>query len=143
MIVLEAKQVTKAYGGRPGLVRKQALGGIDLQVRAGSSSASKGRREAGRPLELGTLFLLPRVFGAAHTAFALKTVSNLIDLHLNIVGVGLMIGAAYLTDQTVYFLITRTAYVWQVTATWGGPNPAVTKKTERLFVFRQEAGSRY
>ncbi len=76
------------------------------------------RGEFGRVVsqELGTLFFLPVLFGAVHTAFALKTLSNLINLHLNIVGAGLMIGAAYLAAQTAYFLVTRAAYVRQVTA---------------------------
>lgn len=76
------------------------------------------KREFGRVVsqELGTLFFLPLAFGALHTAFALKTLSNLADLNLNIAGAGLMIGAAYVAAQSVYFLVTRSAYVRQVMA---------------------------
>jgi len=74
------------------------------------------RQEFGRMVsqELGTVFFLPLFFGALHTAFALKTLSNMIDLNLDIVTGGLMIGAAYLAAQGFYYLIARAAYVREV-----------------------------
>ncbi len=79
------------------------------------------RAEFGRVVsqELGMLFSVPLAFGALHTAFALKALGNLfggLSAQLDIVGAGVMIGVAYLVAQTLYFLVTRAAYVRQVTA---------------------------
>jgi len=74
------------------------------------------RREFTRVVsqELGALFFLPLLFGALHTAFALRVLTNLLNVNLNVVWAGAMIGGGYLVAQTAYFLVTRAAYVRQV-----------------------------
>jgi ABC-type oligopeptide transport system ATPase subunit len=54
-IVLEAKQVTKVYGGRRGLVRQQALDGVDLQVQAGEFIGIMGPSGSGKTTLLNIL----------------------------------------------------------------------------------------
>ncbi len=55
MIVLEAKQVTKVYGGRLGLVRYQALAGIDLRVGEGEFIGIMGPSGSGKTTLLNIL----------------------------------------------------------------------------------------
>lgn len=54
-IVLEARQVTKVYGGRRGLIRQQALDGVDLQVFAGEFIGIMGPSGSGKTTLLNIL----------------------------------------------------------------------------------------
>lgn len=53
--VLEAKQITKVYGGRLGLVRKQALNGIDLRISRGEFIGIMGPSGSGKTTLLNIL----------------------------------------------------------------------------------------
>ncbi|MGE5561388.1 MAG: FtsX-like permease family protein [Chloroflexota bacterium] len=64
--------------------------------------------------ELATVFFVPLLIGAVHTAFALKTLSNLLTKNLNIAGPGLVVGAVYLVAQIGYFLATKAGYMREV-----------------------------
>jgi putative ABC transport system permease protein len=62
--------------------------------------------------ELGTLFFLPLLVGFVHSAFALKTLRNLVSM--DIVKAGITVMTIYLASQAVYFWLTRTAYLKQL-----------------------------
>ena len=55
MKVIEAKQLTKVYGGRRGLVRQQALNGVDLEVDQGEFLGVMGPSGSGKTTLLNIL----------------------------------------------------------------------------------------
>ncbi|KEQ25336.1 ABC transporter permease [Paenibacillus tyrfis] len=63
-------------------------------------------------VQIGLLFLLPVVVGAAHAAFAYKTLANL--LSMNVWSYGAMVIFVYAVLQFLYFLLTRRAYMGQM-----------------------------
>ncbi|WP_163852990.1 ABC transporter permease [Paenibacillus elgii] len=63
-------------------------------------------------VQIGLLFLLPVVVGAAHAAFAYKTLANL--LSLNVWSYGAMVISVFALLQFGYFLLTRRAYMGQM-----------------------------
>lgn len=60
--------------------------------------------------ELAVLFFMPLVIGAVHTAFALKTLSNMLNANFYLIGPGVMIGLIFLAAQAVYFLLSAASY---------------------------------
>lgn len=63
-------------------------------------------------VQIGLLFLLPVVVGAAHAAFAYKTLANL--LSMNVWSYGAMVISVFALLQFGYFLLTRRAYMGQM-----------------------------
>ncbi|SCW70241.1 putative ABC transport system permease protein [Paenibacillus tianmuensis] len=63
-------------------------------------------------VQIGLLFLLPVVVGAAHAAFAYKTLANL--LSMNIWSYGALVISIFAVLQFGYFLLTRRAYMAQM-----------------------------
>lgn len=63
-------------------------------------------------VQIGLLFLLPVVVGAAHAAFAYKTLANL--LLTNLWSHGALVISIYAVLQFLYFLLTRRAYMSQM-----------------------------
>lgn len=64
--------------------------------------------------ELGVLFFLPIAIGAVHTAFALKTLSNLLTDRMDIVMAGSMVAATYIVLQIGCFFLVRLSYLKQM-----------------------------
>ncbi|MGF9915592.1 ABC transporter permease [Paenibacillus ehimensis] len=63
-------------------------------------------------VQIGLLFLLPVVVGAAHAAFAYKTLANL--LSINVWSYGTLVISIFAVLQFGYFLLTRRAYMGQM-----------------------------
>ncbi|KPV58049.1 ABC transporter permease [Paenibacillus sp. A3] len=63
-------------------------------------------------IQIGLLFLLPVVVGAAHAAFAYKTLANLISM--NVWSYGALVISIFAVLQFGYFLLTRRAYMGQM-----------------------------
>ncbi|NLW17286.1 MAG: ABC transporter permease, partial [Firmicutes bacterium] len=63
--------------------------------------------------ELGILFFLPVAIGALHTAFAMKTLSNLAP-QLQVIGGTAVVAGIYAVLQLIYFLLARRAYLKQL-----------------------------
>lgn len=64
--------------------------------------------------ELGVLFFLPVAIGAVHTAFALKTLSNLLTDRMDIVLAGTTVAATYIGLQVACFFLVRLSYLKQM-----------------------------
>lgn len=60
--------------------------------------------------ELAGVFFVPVAIGALHTGFALKTLSNLLAVDMNLIGPGAMICLVYLAAQTAYFWVSTATY---------------------------------
>lgn len=63
--------------------------------------------------ELGVLFFLPVAIGALHTAFAMKTLSNLWP-QLAVIPASAMVAGTYALLQLIYFFLARKAYLAQL-----------------------------
>lgn len=63
--------------------------------------------------ELGILFFLPVAIGALHTAFAMKTLSNLWP-QLAVIRASGMVAGTYALLQLIYFFLARKAYLGQL-----------------------------
>lgn len=63
--------------------------------------------------ELGILFFLPVAIGILHTAFAMKTLSNLAP-HLHVITGAAMVAGIYVVLQMIYFFLARRAYLKQL-----------------------------
>ncbi|MFB6364699.1 hypothetical protein ACFCP7_11610 [Paenibacillus elgii] len=63
-------------------------------------------------IQIGLLFLLPVVVGAAHATFAYKTLANL--LSMNVWSYGALVISIFAVLQFGYFLLTRRAYMAQM-----------------------------
>lgn len=64
--------------------------------------------------ELGVLFFLPIVIGSVHTAFALKTLSNLLTDRMDIVVAGSTVAVTYIGLQVISFFLVRLSYLKQM-----------------------------